>query len=113
MLVIKDILKCGIISFITCLVICAFLGIVHVIFISSNMLAVFNFIKSSLYYIGSFGLFISAGFFIQKNGTRPLSYNDKWREHFSKLNLGLVIMFISLFMCFNGMVIQYFLEKLH
>lgn len=108
--ILKDIFKCTKLAFFISLGIAIFFTLIYFIFYSSNDISLLNFIKNNLYYVGSFGLLISSGFFVQKNATRPLKYQDSWNKMFSKLNLGLVIMFVSLFICFYGMIIQLSLE---
>lgn len=107
---IKDILKCAKFALYITFGIFAFFGIIHYLFYSKNIINLFNTIKNTFYYIGCFGLLISSGFFIQKNAVRPLDNNDAWIKMFHKLNLGLVMMFISLFICLLGMIIQILLE---
>lgn len=105
-----DIIKCAKLAFLISLIISVFFGIIFFISTTHSTVPMLNFIKNGLYYIGCFGFLISGGFFIQRNANRPLNYNEKWRQLFSRLNLGLVIMFISLFICFYGMLIQVFIE---
>ena len=107
---IKDILKCAKIAFYIAVGTFIFFGIVYYLFNSRNSISLFNVIKNIFYYIGCFGLLISSAFFIQKNAVRPLNNHDAWSKMFRKLNLGLVIMFISLFICLYGMMIQILLE---
>lgn len=107
---IKDILRCAKFAFYIAIGIFVFFGIIHYLFYSKNILSLFNTVKNSFYYIGCFGLLISSGFFIQKNAVRPLDNNDAWVKMFHKLNLGFVMLFISLFICSLGMIIQILLE---
>lgn len=108
--ILKDIFKCTKIALFISLGIAIFFTLIYYIFYSNNDISLLNFIKNNLYYVGCFGFLISSGFFIQKNATRPLTYQDSWNKMFSKLNLGFVVMFVSLFICFYGMIIQLSLE---
>ncbi|KRQ87125.1 hypothetical protein ABG79_00923 [Caloramator mitchellensis] len=69
------------------------------------------FIKNALYYVGIFTLFLSAAFFMQRNATRPLEYEDEWKEHFKVLNLGLVILFIAIAITTTGMLLHFIIER--
>lgn len=106
----KDILKCTKIALLISIAISIFFTAIYYIFYNSGSSSLLYFIKNNLYYIGCFGFLISSGFFIQKNATRPLKYQDSWNRMFSKLNLGMVVMFVSLFICLYGMIIQLSLE---
>ena len=109
--IIKDVFKCAKVALFIAIGISIFFTIIYYIFYNNGNLSLFNFIKNNLYYIGCFGFLISAAFFIQRNATRPLKYQDSWNKMFSKLNLGLVIMFISFFICLYGMIIQFSIES--
>jgi hypothetical protein len=109
--ILKDILKCAKVALFIAMGISIFFTFIYYIFYNNNHSSLLNFIKNNLYYIGSFGFLICSGFFIQKNAIRPLKYQDAWNKMFNKLNLGLVVMFISLFICLYGMVIQLTLES--
>ncbi|MCR1898445.1 hypothetical protein NSA47_05500 [Irregularibacter muris] len=104
--ILKDIFKCAKLALFISSGIAVFFTLIYFIFYQGKDISLFGFIKNALYYIGCFGFLISAGFFIQKNATRPLTYQDAWNKMFSVLNLGLVIMFVSLFICFYGMIVQ-------
>jgi len=104
--IVKDILKCAKLAIFITLGIAVFFMLIFYIFYGVRGISLLNFIKNALYYIGSFGLLISTGFFVQKNGTRPLANYETWKKMFSNLNLGFVIMFISLFICLYGMFLQ-------
>jgi hypothetical protein len=109
--ILKDIFKCGKVAFFITMGISTFFTVVYYIFYNNSHPSLLDFIKNNLYYIGCFGFLICSGFFIQKNAVRPLKYQDSWNKMFSKLNLGLVVMFVSLFICMYGMVIQIALES--
>jgi hypothetical protein len=108
--ILKDIFKCTKIALFISVGISIFFTSIYYIFYNSGSSSLLYFIKNNLYYIGCFGFLISSGFFIQKNATRPLKYQDSWNRMFNKLNLGMVIMFVSLFICLYGMIIQLSLE---
>lgn len=108
--ILKDILKCTKIALFISVGISILFTSIYYIFYNNGSSSLLYFIKNNLYYIGCFGLLISSGFFIQKNATRPLKYQDSWNKMFSKLNLGMVVMFVSLFICLCGIVIQLSLE---
>ncbi len=101
---IHDLIKCIKIAFFIALAAAVLFSIIYFIFYNNGN--VFVFIKNSLYYIGCFGLLISAAFFIRRDATRPLKHEDDWKKLFYKFNLGFVIMWISLFVCIFGMLIQ-------
>lgn len=107
-----DIGKCILISIFCALIIGVLAGLISLIAYGFDSFMIGDGIKRGLYYIGMFGLFISAGFFMQRDGTRPLAYNYEWKKYFKKFNLGFVIMFVSLFVCSIGMVLQNYLERL-
>ena len=111
--ILKDILKCAELAlFITIGVFIFFTAIYYIFYNNNNSpSSLFNFIKNNLYYIGCFGFLLCSGFFVQKKATRPLIYQDSWNKMFNKLNLGMVVLFISLFICLNGMIIQLLLES--
>lgn len=106
----KDILKCAKISLFIAVGIFLIFGLIYFTFYNNGTTSLSFFLKDSLYYIGCFGFLISIGFFMQKNATRPLKYQDQWNKMFSKLNLGFSIMFISFFICLYGMAIQLIVE---
>lgn len=56
--------------------------------------------------IGAFGLGLAAISFCKRELMRPLSYEDKWKLYFEKLNLAFVILFISLFMSIFSYIIE-------
>jgi hypothetical protein len=108
---ILDVGKCILASIICSIIIGAFAGIISLLVYGFNGLLIMEGIKKGLYYTGMLGLLLSAGFFMQRDATRPLAYNIEWKKYFEKLNLGFVIMFVSLFTCSIGMLIQNYLEK--
>lgn len=107
-----DIIKCYILSALISLVILIISWAIGLLFYRGDLLVLLNSVKKASYVIGIIGLFLSSGFFIQRNATRPLVYHEEWREWFKFLNLGFVIMFVSLFVCSFGMIAQNFFEKL-
>lgn len=72
----------------------------------SKKVHLYNRVKNAAYYVSALGLMLSAAFFITRDGTRPLIYNDEWRKHFVVLNLALVIMFISFTIGISAMIFQ-------
>lgn len=108
--IIKDILKCIKLALFIVLGICLLFGGIYLLFYSRSNTMFLNFLKNSLYYIGCFGLLISTGFLIQKNANRDFDYQEVWNKMFCRLNLGFVILFVSLFICLSGMAIQLFVE---
>lgn len=107
-----DILKCLILALIISLVILSISGAIYFLLYKGDLMGILNSVKRANYTIGIVGLFLSSGFFVQRNATRPLVYHEEWRNHFKFFNLGFVIMFISLFVCSFGMVAQNFYEKM-
>lgn len=106
----KDIFKCMKVAFLISIIIFVLFSIIYYLFYGNSSVTILYFIKDRLYNIGCLGFLISVGFFMQRNATRPLTYRQKWETMFRKLNLGIVIMVISLFICIYGMVIQSFIE---
>lgn len=106
----KDIFKCAKIALYISIGAFIFFGLIYFLFYSHRDIGFLSYIKNNLYYIGCFGLIICCGFFIKKNANRSFKYQDDWNKMFNKLNLGFVVMFISLFICFYGMVIQLSIE---
>ncbi|MDO6353697.1 hypothetical protein Q3V94_01175 [Caloramator sp. CAR-1] len=110
-LFINDALKAMGIGFAISLIILSISWAICFIVYKGNTFLVFNGVKNSLYYIGILILFLSAAFFIQRDATRPLNYEDEWKKHFKVLNLGFVILFIGIAINVAGMVIQNIIEK--
>ncbi|MCX7904935.1 MAG: hypothetical protein N2486_10560 [Caloramator sp.] len=110
-LFIKDALKAMGIGLVLSLIILSISWAICFIMYRGNTFLVFNGVKNSLYYIGILILFLSAAFFVQRDATRPLNYEDEWKKHFKVLNLGLVILFIGIAINIVGMVIQNLIEK--
>jgi hypothetical protein len=108
--IIKDLVKCAVISIPFSAAFAIISGVISFIVYRGNVEAVLDVIKRTLYYTGMLGLGLSVGFFIQRDATRPLLYNDEWKKRFSVLNLGFVIMLVSLFICIAGMVVQNYIE---
>lgn len=108
---IKDALKAMGIGFILSLIILSISWVICFIMYGGNTFLVFNGVKNSLYYIGIITLFLSAAFFIQRDATRPLNYEDEWKKHFKVLNLGFVILFIGIAINVAGMIVQNIIEK--
>lgn len=106
----RDILKCAKIALFISIGAFILFGLIYIMFYTHRNINFLNFMKNNLYYIGCFGFLICSGFFIQKNANRSLEYQDEWNKMFHKLNLGLVVMFISFFICLYGMIIQLSLE---
>jgi hypothetical protein len=107
-----DIVKCFktaliISTFIFTVTIAIYLIKYHVININTLYI-----LKNYLYYCGCSILFLAVGFFIQKRSYRPLEHQEEWNQLFKKLNLSLVIMFIGLFICSIGMIVQFTYESL-
>lgn len=110
-LIFKDFVKCGKLSaFPTAFIalISVLLGLFHRNLGPETAVS----IKNGLYYTGSFGLLLSAAFFVQKNGNRPLDFQYEWRQHFKRFSLGFVVLFVSLFTCLWGVLIQLVYELL-
>lgn len=108
--IMADIVKCLLIGIITSLAIAFIVGLFGFIIHKGNSNQIFELIKRFLYYIGMLGLLLSCGFFVQRDATRPLIYNDEWKKYFKQLHLGFVIMFINLSLCLIGMIIQILIE---
>lgn len=109
---IHDLINCTKIAFYIASGAAVFFTLIYLIFYNNGDANIFVFIKNSLYYIGCFGFLISAAFFIKRDGTRPLHHEEQWKKHFHRFNLGFVVMWISLFICIFGMLIQLILEIL-
>lgn len=107
----KDILRCAYIGICISAGVLLLVGLILPIIIGFDIFRIFDGAKNVLYFAGSLGLFLSAGFFMKRDGTRPLVYKDKWKKYFKKLNIGFVIMFVSLSIIIMGIIIQYNLEK--
>lgn len=106
----KDIFKCGKVAFIITLTVSVFFGIIFLLSSPYDSMSLLNFIKNGLYYIGLLSLLLSSGFLIKRNSTRSLNYNEKWGQIFRTLNIGRVLMLISLFICLYGVLIQLFIK---
>jgi hypothetical protein len=108
---VRDLFKCAKIAFYIAVGVAIFATIIFCIFYDKHHMNLFGYIKNCLYYTGCFGFLVSVGFFVQKNATRPLVYQNEWRKIFYRLNLGFVIMFIGLMICMVGMLIQLITES--
>lgn len=109
---ITDILKCFAVALGIFLIILSISWAICFIMYRGDTLALLNAVKRGSYFIGIMGLFLSSGFFLQRNATRPLVYSEQWKSYFRFLNLGFVIMFVGFFLCSIGMIVQNFAEKM-
>jgi len=109
--VIKDILKCAKVALLVAAIVLIIFSVIYYLFYSGGSIPILPFLKDRLYNIGCFGFLISAGFFVQRDATRPLDYHKQWKKIFHRFNLGIVIMTVSFFTCLYGMLIQLFLER--
>lgn len=109
--IIKDILKCAKVALLVAAIVSVLFGIIYYLFYRGGSIPVLQFLKDRLYNAGCLGFLISAGFFMQRDATRPLDYHKQWKRMFRRFNLGIVIMTVSFFVCFYGMIIQLFIER--
>lgn len=107
----KDILRCLYVGFCISAGILLLSGLILLIIYGLDIFKILSVATSVLYFAGSLGLFLSAGFFMKRDGTRPLVYKDQWKKYFKKLNIGFVVMFISLSIIVAGVIMQYIIEK--
>ena len=107
-----DLLKCIALGIILSVVVGLISGIIFAIIHKGNMLSTFEGIKRMLYYFGVLGLLLSAAFFVQKDGIKPLIYDKEWKQYFSVLNIGFVIFFMNITICMIGMFLQIYLERI-
>jgi hypothetical protein len=105
-----DILKCAGIGVAISLAIAIITGLLAILFSWGNIPLSMEWIKRVVYFIGGLGLFLSAGAFIQREGTRPFVYNEEWKAHFKIFNFGFVVMLISFSVIVCGMIVQNLLE---
>ena len=108
-----DILKCIALGIILSVTVGLIIGIIFAIIHKGNMISIFEGIKKAIYYIGGLGLLLSAAFFVQKDGIRPLVYDKEWKKYFSVLNVGFVIFFMNITICIIGMFLQMYLERIN
>jgi len=107
----KDVFKCAKVALVALAIVWIIFGMVYYLFYCGSSVPVLMFIKDRLYNVGCFGFLVSVGFFMQRDATRPLDNRKQWENMFKKFNLGIVIMTVSVFICFYGMIIQLFLER--
>jgi membrane protease YdiL (CAAX protease family) len=107
-----DLVKCIKYALIISIIIVAFTAAVFLIIHKGFTLLLLSSIKNCLYYAGCFALFISIAFFLQKNTLRPLDHEKEWKNIFHELSLSFVVMFTGLFICCNGMILQFIYESL-
>lgn len=110
MKLILDFLKCIALGIILSAAIGLVSGIIYAIIYKGSTIDILEGVKRMLYYIGGLGLLLSAAFFVQKDGIRPLVYDKEWKHYFSIMNLGFVILFMNLTICIIGMILQMHLE---
>lgn len=106
----QDILRCMVVGFAISLGLSIISGLILLIIFGTNAALVFGWIKSINYFVGAMGLLLSGGFFMKRDGTRPLIYKDEWKKYFKQMNIGFVVMFISLFIVLVGVLIHYNLD---
>lgn len=107
-----DIIKCLKYALFVAFILSFTITFVFLIKHKSINLWLLNDIKKYLYYCGCLLLFISVGFFMQKNSLRPLKHENDWEKAFHVLSLSFVILFTGLFICCIGMIIQFIFESL-
>lgn len=107
----KDILRCLYVGICISIGILLLSGVILFIIYGFNIFKILSGATSVIYFAGSLGLFLSAGFFMKRDGTRPLVYKDQWKKYFKKLNIGFVVMLVSLSIIVIGVIMQYIIEK--
>lgn len=106
----SDVLKCICIGSLIAIGIGIVTGLIAIISSWGNVNITLDWVKRVIYIIGGLGLFLSAGAFAQRDGTRPFIYNEQWKTHFKTLNIGFVILVISFSVVVWGMMIHNFID---
>lgn len=101
-----DVIKCMGIGSAIALGVGIIAGLIAIISSWGNVSITLNWIKRVIYIVGGLGMFLSAGSFAQRDGTRPFIYNDQWKNHFKILNIGFVILFISFSVVVWGIMVH-------
>lgn len=87
-----DILRCIYIGILIALGLGVFITLIALIF----RLDILQVIYTSWICTGSFGMLIGGISFLKPNTQRPLKYSTEWEKYFKKLNIGYVILLVSL-----------------
>jgi hypothetical protein len=106
----SDVLKCIGIGSLIAIGIGIITGVIAIIASGANLNLTLEWIKRVVYIVGGLGLFLSAGTFAQRDGTRPLIYNEQWKTHFKNLNIGFVFLAISFSIVVWGIMVQNIIE---
>lgn len=101
-----DILKCIGIGSIIAIAFGIVTGLIAIIASGGDTTLTLDWIKRVVYIIGGLGLLLSGGAFAQRDGTRPLVYEEQWKTHFKALNIGFVFLIISLSVVVWGMMVH-------
>lgn len=105
-----DVLKCIVIGSIIAVGIGIITGLIAIVSSWGNLSTTLDWIKRVIYIVGGLGLFLSAGTFAQRDGTRPLVYNEQWKKYFKTMNIGVVFLFISFSVVTWGMMVHNFID---
>lgn len=108
----RDLIKCLKYALLATIILSSLTFIFFVIINKSINLWLLSDIIRHLYYLGCLILFLSVCFFFQNNTLRPLPHKKEWKEKFRVLPLHFVIMFMGLFICSMGMLLQFVFESL-
>lgn len=105
-----DIIKCIVIGSAIAIATGIITGIIAAISSRGDFSIILNWIKRATYIVGGLAMFLAAGAFAHRDGTRPFIYNDEWKAHFKILNIGFVILFIAFSIVSWGMMVQNYIE---
>ncbi|MDF2672105.1 MAG: hypothetical protein K0R09_370 [Clostridiales bacterium] len=105
-----DVFKCIAIGTLIAIGIGMITGLIGIAITWGNLSTTIEWIKRVLYVIGGLSLFLSAGAFAQRDGTRPFIYNEQWKSHFKILNIGFVILIISFSVLIWGIMVHNFID---
>lgn len=105
-----DVIKCIGIGSLIAIGIGLITGLISIAVTWGNLNITIEWIKRILYIVGGLSMFLSAGAFAQRDGTRPFIYNDQWKAHFKILNIGFVILVISFSVLAWGIMFHNFID---
>lgn len=102
----KDIIKSLRVGIIVSVTLILASALVAAVAKQGNIILILDIVKNTLFFIGSLGLFVFAGFTAKIESRRPLEHKDQWREHFKVLNFANVLIVIDITILVSGILLD-------